>query len=137
MKLTNLDISTNHRDREYWFMKGSIMGAFAYWVVSQSPYDAPDIKAALNAFSVYLDGKFPRLNTVPEKITYDELKILISDDVFESIPEIMKLNQCLIHSGAAYQNRHSKPDPDFDFIDLGALAHNIFYMLLREQITQG
>jgi len=27
--------------------------------------------------------------------------------------------------------------PDYDYIDLGALARNMFYMLLRESITQG
>ena len=54
-KLTNLDISTHYKDREYWFMRSDFMGAFAYWVVAQSPYDAPYFTQALKAFEKYVD----------------------------------------------------------------------------------
>lgn len=134
MKLTNRDISENHREDEYWFMRGDFLGAFAYWVVKQSPYDTPDITPALQAFGVYVstmvaDGK-------PEEFTYDELSDFISEVAFESIPEIEILNRPRISSGPGYENRHNNPHPDYDFIDLGALAGNVFYMLLRESITQ-
>ena len=133
-RLTNLDISTHYRDREYCFMRSDFLGAFAYWVVAQSPYDTPDISDALNAFSEYVCRKID--NGMPEKFTYDELNEFLSDDIFESIPEIEKLNHPNISEGAGYNNSHNKPHPDYDFIDLGALSRNIFYMLLRESITQ-
>ena len=133
-KLTNLDISTHYRQREYWFMRNDFLGAFAYWVVAQSPYDTPDITKPLEAFGAYIASKIK--DELPEKFTYDELSEFIHEAVFESIPEIEKLNHPKITSGIKYENRHSQPHPDFDFIDLGALTRNIFYMLLREAITQ-
>lgn len=134
-KLTNLSISTHYKDREFWFMRSDCLGAFAYWVVAQSPYDAPDITPALEAFSGYVGGKIA--NDIPVKFTYSELKDFINEDVFESIPEIEKLNHRKNgRDGMGFCSRYDKPAPDDDFIDLGALARNVFYMLLRQSITQ-
>ena len=135
-KLTNLDISTHYRDREYYFMRSDFLGAFAYWVVAQSPYDAPDISKPLEAFCRYISIKIE--DDVPFKFTYDELQDMISEDVFEAIPEIERLNHAKIEIAGfmASSSRYHKTKPDYDYIDLGALAHNIFYMLLREEITQ-
>ncbi len=133
--LTNRDISTHYRDKDYWFNFSDFMGAFSYWVVAQSPYVAPDITEPLRAFGLYLETQFQDPN-LPEQFSYDRLSKLIHEDTFESIPEIERLNNCLISHGAEYDDRHNNPSPDFDFIDLGALARNVFYMLLREHITQ-
>lgn len=134
-KLTNLDISTHYQDREYWFMRSDFLGAFSYWVVSQSPYDAPDISKALTAFSEYI-GKNIK-DDAGKKFTYDELSSLISEDVFESIPEIEILNHRKNgRDGMGFCSRFDQPSPDDDFIDLSALSRNIFYMMLRENITQ-
>lgn len=133
-KLTNLDISTHYSNRECYFMRSDFLGAFAYWVVSQSPYDTPDITSALSAFRGYLAFVFP--DDSPRRFTYEELQKVINEDVFEEIPAIEILNHPKISEGAGYNNRHNKPHPDYDFIDLGALARNIFYMILRQHITQ-
>ena len=133
-RLTNRDISIYYRDREYWYMRSDFLGAFAYWVVAQSPYDTPDITSALEAFGEYVSKRIA--DGEAEKFTYNDLSQFISDAVFESIPEIEKLNHPKVSSGSGYDNRHSEPHPDYDFIDLGALARNVFYMLLREAITQ-
>ena len=135
-KLTNRDISIHYRDRDYYFMKSDFMGAFSYWVVVQSPYSLPDISSPLSAFYGYLAFIFA--DELPKKFTYDELSKLISEDVFESIPAINELNKPKIDigSGITAESRYHKPKPDYDFIDLGALARNIFYMMLRENITQ-
>lgn len=136
-RLTNLDISTHYSDGEYWFMKSDFLGALAYCVVVQSPYDTPDIAGALKSFDEYLGAKFTKSDR-PEKFTYTELQSFINEDVFESIPEIEKLNHRKNGNNNKYGfcSRYDQPDPDDDFIDLGALARNVFYMLLREQITQ-
>jgi len=130
--LTNLDISQQYRDEEFYFMRSSFTGAFAYWVVRQSPFETPDIRFALVAFSNYVNKRVEA--NIPEKFTYDELSDFINVDIFESIPEIEKLNHPLISSGAEYENRIYTPKPEFDFIDLYALARNVFFMLLRETI---
>ena len=143
MRLTNNDISIQHKDRPYWIMRSDILSAFAYWVVKQSPYHTPDISAALIAFNKYLDKafKYPEdttspHNEMPREFSYEELNALIHEDVFEKIQEIEILNHPKISEGEEYNNRHNVYGADFDFIDLGALARNIFYMVLREIITQ-
>ncbi len=138
-KLSNLDISTHHRGREYYFMKSDFMAAFAYWVVAQSPYTTPDILPALKAWGKHIDVfLIPQGRHLPHKFTYDFLNRNISETVFETIPEIEILNHPKIDTGAEimFVDRYSTPKPDYDFIDLGALARNIFYMLLRQSITE-
>ena len=118
-RLCNNDISTHYRDIEIWLMPSSFLGAFAYWVVAQNPNDELiDIVPALSAFKNYIFSQFVNPE-IPEKFTYKLLSDLINDDVFEAMPDILALNEL-------------KPD----FIDLGALARNVFYMILRECITQ-
>jgi len=134
-RLTNLDISTHYRDREYWFMRSDFLGAFSYWVVAQSPYDTPDISKALGAFSEYVAKSID--TGIPKSFSYDELLSFVNEDVFESIPEIEALNHRKNgRDGMGFCSRFDQPSPDDDFIDLGALARNIFYMLMRESITQ-
>lgn len=137
-RLTNLDISTHYRDREFWLMRYDFLAAFAYWVVAQSPYDVPDIKAALTEFSEYVGKKIKADDAV--KFTYDDISEFITEDVFVSIPEILALNVCRAEDGSKaryrFVTRYSKPDPDYGFIDLGALARNVKFMIMREKITQ-
>ncbi|MCP4493244.1 MAG: hypothetical protein GY820_38970 [Gammaproteobacteria bacterium] len=138
-KLTNLDISTHYRDREYWFMKSDFLAAFSYWVVAQSPYSTPDIGPALKAFEKYVDVfLIPKDRHLPHRFTYEGLSESLTEEAFETIPEILALNSPKIGTGGKhiFVDRYSTPDPDHDFIDLGALSRNIFYMLLRENITQ-
>jgi hypothetical protein len=135
-RLTNLDIATYYNTKEAYFMKSSIRAAFAYWVVAQSPYEEPDITDAIKGFNRYLSNIFKNPD-IPEKFSFTQLAILITEDILASIPEVEILNHPRISSGVEYENRfNSSRNPDFDFIDLGALARNIFYMLWREHITQ-
>jgi len=133
-RLTNLDISENYRDSEYWFMKSDFMGAFAYWVVAQSPYSSPDITSALKAFDKYISKYIT--DDMPENFGYEDLSNIINEDALVNVPEILELNERKNkREGMGFCSRYDKPSPDDDFIDLGALARNVFYMLLREHIT--
>lgn len=135
-KLTNLDISVHYRNKEYWFVKSDFLAAFTYWVIKQSPYDVPDITKAINAFDNYISTKF--IDKLPVKFSYEEVQNIINENVFESIPEIEILNHKRNELLGKQVNQYmDTKNPDDDFIDLGALARNIFYMLLREYITQG
>ncbi len=137
-RLTNLDIKTHYRDREYWLIKSDFLSAFAYWVVAQSPYSFPvrDLVPALTAFDEYIGVFIKEKN--PKKFTYDKLREIVNDKVFESIPEIEKLNhaEIEIEGFIASSSRYHDTKPEYDYIDLGALSNNIFYMILREHITQ-
>jgi hypothetical protein len=118
-RLTNLDISTQHRDIEFYALPSEFSAAFAYWVIVQNPNRALiDIRLALTAFNHHVLTFFEK-PTIPEQFDFARLQGVINEDAFASIPDILALNEL-------------KPD----FIDLGALARNIFYMILREHITQ-
>ena len=118
-QLTNRYISINYSDIELYVLPSDFLGAFAYWVVAQNPNDnLIDINPSLLAFKEYVFSQFVN-PSIPEKFTFKLLQDIISEDVFEKIPAILDLNKL-------------KPD----FIDLSALARNVFYMILREHITQ-
>jgi len=117
-------------------MQSDFLGAFAYWIVTQSPYPTPDITEPLKAFHKYIttivkDGDVLEANQ-------DRIWEIINEKIFESIPEIEKLNHAKIEQKGfiASSSRSHKPKPDYDYIDLSALARNIGYMIMREQITQ-
>lgn len=137
-KLTNLDIKTHYRDGEFYLSKSSFVGAFAYWTVVQSPYDIPTDKLlpALQGFLKYISPLFEEV--LPEKFTFGRLQEIINEEAFEKIPEIESLNHAKIEMKGfmASSSRYHTTKPDYDYIDLGALTRNIFYMLLRECITQ-
>jgi len=131
--LSNREISENYRDFEFWLMKSDFMGALAYWLVTQSPYDAPDITASLIAFGGYLDGKFD-LST-PQKFNYGAIEDIINEDAFIAIPEIEKFNHSKINGAEfVFVTRYDAPEPDCDFIDMNALARNVLSMICREAI---
>ncbi len=131
--LTNKDISENYRDVEIYMMRKDFTGQFARWVVEQSPYACPDITEALVAFDAYVLEVMAGRECV--KFTYDELNDIITEAAFERIPAVLALNVAKVTTGYGYMNRHNKPHADYDFIDLGALARNIFYSIVRKHIN--
>ena len=135
-KLTNLDISNYYQSTDFWLFKSSFLAAFSYCVVSQSPYDTPDITESLKAFNNYLSEIFGEEELL--KFQYSDIDAIISSDIFESIPEIEILNHPKIESGLLFNScsRYHTMKTDYDFIDLGALARNTMYMVMREYITQ-
>jgi hypothetical protein len=117
--LRNIDISNQYRDIEMYLMLSDFQGALAYWITKQNPNNTFIVDRPLEAWTKYLQQKYFRKEDEVVMFTYDKLSNLIDEDIFIAIPEIMELNEM-------------KPD----FIDLGALARNMFYTICREQITQ-
>lgn len=117
-KLCNREISETYRDFEFYLFPSDFISALAYYVVSQNNNKELIIEAPVNAYYEFIKKEWPN-EKIPERFSYQRISNLTSDDVFESIPEIMALNEM-------------KPD----FIDLGALSRNVFYMICRQQITQ-
>jgi hypothetical protein len=124
-RLRPLYISQNYKNEEFSFTKGDFMGTFAYWVVLQSPYDAPDITDALRAFDSHL-AVCGVDRDIPKKFTYQELEKIISAEAFSGLPDIALLGEPRISSGEGYENRHSEPHPNYSAIGLSALARNVF-----------
>ena len=137
-KLTNRDISEQYRNTEFYLMKSELLGTLASWIIQQSPYDTPDITKAIKAYDKFLRVKF---NTDEKVIvfTYNELSKYISEDVFESIPEIEVFNHSKKDAGEGFiasSSRFHKTKADYDYVDLGALSRNVFYDVCRSHITQ-
>ena len=121
-KLTNQDISANFGDIKMHLMLNDFRGAMAYWLASQQINTSIKIgiDKPLNAFTKYVQQKYFKTESSVIEFTCEQLKNLVSEDVFIAIPELMELNEI----------------EGKDFYDLGALSRNVFYMILREQITQ-
>ncbi len=136
-KLTNLDISTHYKERVYWLLPSDFNAAFAYWVVAQSPYLAPAVDEALIAFSEYVECYFDN-PSLPQRFTYFQVQDILTEETLFSLPTVALLNERKNgRKGMGFFSRYDQPQPDDDFIDLGALARNVFYMVLREQIKDG
>jgi hypothetical protein len=115
-------------------MRKDFTAHFARWVVQQSPYPCPDITAALVAFDAFvleiLGGEEAK------QFSYDEVRDICSEDIFEKIPAILALNVAKFGSAdIVFTSRYDQPHPDHDFIDLGALGRNIFYSIIRHHIN--
>lgn len=132
-RLTNADIFDNFRGVSMFLVRKDFTGQFANWVVQQSPYEVPDIQAALLAYANYVSLAFGGEEC--KEFSYDELAAIVHVDEFEKIPEILALNTPKITSGHGYNQRHTVPHPDYDFIDLEALARNVFYSMVRSHIN--
>ncbi len=117
-KLYNNDIATHYREAEFYLFPSDFKSAFAYWVTHQNPFEKSNADKAIDAFSNHIKKLFENVE-VPQLFTYEELQSIITEKELYKIPEIAALNK-------------TKPD----FIDLGALARNIFFMICREKITQ-
>lgn len=131
--LTNKDISEQYRNVTVHMMRKGFTGPFASWVVQQSPYEVPDITEALRGFNDYVSVLMGV--EIVKQFDYDELNMLISEEAFEKIPAVLALNVAKVTTGPGYQNRHNLSHPDYDFIDLGALARNVFYSIIRNHIN--
>jgi len=117
-KLCNREISETYKDFDFYLFPSDFISALAYWVVSQNHNKELIIELPVNAYYEFIKKEWTN-EIIPERFTYERISNLVSEDIFKSIPEIMALNRM-------------KPD----FIDLGALSKNVFYMICREQITQ-
>lgn len=119
-KLTNRDIHENYSNSKFYLSISDFKGAFACWATRQNNNDTYGIVAdAIEAYTKYLQERyFDKIDKVIE-MHFDLIKMLTHEDLFNTIPEILALN-------------NMKPD----YIDLGALSRNVFYHILREQITQ-
>jgi len=118
--LYNKDIAEQYNNITLHLMLSDFRGAFICCAIRQDTVGFEDlIVHALHSYTMYLRHKYFMTTSTVVKFTYSELENEISETTFASIPAILSLNK-------------TKPD----FIDLGALARNMFFMICRELITQ-
>jgi len=117
--LTNRDISNDYRNYKFYLLPSDFISSFSYWVYYQGSKMEMDFSKSIKAYSNHVELFFKN-KEVPEEFDMDRIQLLVKEDVFGSIPEVLKLNK----------------NNDKDFIDLGALERNVKYMIARDQITQ-
>lgn len=113
-----------------------VLGALACWAVRQSPYTCPDnldivIKKASNLMKV--DYRWERYaDLYLSFFSFRELEQYLAETL-EKIPEFVAWNSSKKgNPGVVIVTRYSSPDPDYDFIDLGALYRNVTGLVMSE-----
>lgn len=107
-----------------------VAGALAHWATQQSPYAAP---ANLTDAVIEFMGHWPieDFARVDSRMLYEAVQTTI-----DKCPLIVAWNTPKIEGavnpqfGAACISRYESIKPDYDFIDLGALARNITHELV-------
>ena len=118
--LTNRDISEQYRDIKLHLMIQDFLGAFSCWATRQDHLGKFHLIAeATQAYSNYLKKLFVEPKKTVIVMDCQKIEELTSEYLFESIPEILALNE-------------TSPD----FISIGALSRNVYYHILRHHITQ-
>jgi hypothetical protein len=103
-----------------------VLGALADWAVQQSPYVCPDnLQQALEEFA----RELPFDRESPAGCIFETscqwLHKMVRD-LIDACPSILawnkpKLGQHMV----VFTSRYDRPNPDYDFIDLDALARNV------------
>lgn len=105
--------------------KSVVVGHFAMWAVRQSPYLLPE---GLDKGIKEFDGCLVFKETIGHEelieTTYTDLKGKIEDAISNS-SMISSWNVAKKGSGPVFVSIYSEPEPDYDIIDLDALARNV------------
>ena len=117
--------------KKFLFSKNNILGGVAKWGVEQSPYHRPkNLEVVLDKLNEILTPLFEdaeKNNLGFMELTYEEIKEFVFNSTTQ-IPEFVAWNEPKINTGNLFQgssSRYHAPKPDYDFIDLHALAHNV------------
>lgn len=138
---TNLQLSKLSELRMFLFPR-DFTAQLAYWVVRQSPYTKPealsDVVGEYHEFVSKIWNSQRVSIEVPIELSFHDVKGLVNEDVFARIPAIRALNRPKAGGDVSmmFVSRYSRAiDPDCDFIDLGALARNVFYGIVRHYLN--
>ena len=125
-------------EKKFLFSKKQLLGLVALWGIRQSPYHRPDnLEIVIDKLNEIVTPFFRK----DQEFEFMELPYEgIKDFVFKytcSIPEFMAWNEPKIHSDSPLigtSSRFLTIKPDYDFIDLHALARNVANDILFESM---
>ena len=113
--------------KDKWIFRDEIVGAFAKWACCQSPYACPD---NLEIVCKYLDSCLKK-EVDWETAGMTELSLVeinkLCWDILGDFQPFLDWNKSKKETDKiVFTSRYSgKRDPDYDFIDLDALLHNV------------
>jgi hypothetical protein len=113
----------------FLFSKKDITSGVAKWGIKQSPYNRPEkLEVVIDKLDSLIDPLFEKDPYGKWlKLTYEEIK----EFVFKyttAIPEFVEWNNPRIDAGEGFiasSSRYHTTKPDYDYIDLHALARNV------------
>ena len=109
-------------------VKSVLIGHFGMWAIRQSPYLLPkELEKSIQEFSQLLEFD----DTAFIKTTYINLEKIVGDAILKS-GIITSWNVPKKGTGNVFVSRYDKPEPDYDFIDLDALARNVAHSVWLE-----
>lgn len=117
-----------HKD-EICVSHKSLAGALAHWAVSQSPYVVPEnLGEAVTQFMEQWGGRdYLMMSDVTLKMairrTIGECPLIVAWNTPKTEGAVRP------ELGIAFVSRYESIKPDYDFIDLDALAHNVAHEL--------
>ena len=121
--------------KSFLFSKKDILSGVAKWGIAQSPYHRPE------NLEIVIDKLDKAIDPLFEADPYGKWLKLSYQDIIEfvfkhttAIPEFEAWNEPKIDSGQKFvsSSRFHSPKPDYDFIDLHALARNVANDILWE-----
>jgi hypothetical protein len=115
-------------DKKFLTTYRVVLGTMANYAIQQSPYPIPDnLAAALREFDTIFKGTI--LEEMKDTgVIATSYQRLVADVrmCINMCPLILAWNIPLKGgSSMAFVSRYTRPDPDYDFVDLDALANNV------------
>ena len=115
-------------ERKFWTSVKEIKGMLAYWGIQQSPYGMPEnLDVACREISECFETKADAIGFFETNCR--ELRDMIRTSI-DRCPTILSWN--IPKKGdhhIAFSSRYFRPHPDYDFIDLDALARNMSHSI--------
>lgn len=136
IRLANDDEWSGKKDR--WTFRSDIVGAFAMWACRQSPYGVPDgLENVCKYLNAALKTEFKWDTAGMQELSLCDINRALHTILMDQgIAEFDAWNRCKkgetpeIQFTSAMDGRR---DPDFDFIDLDALLHNVCLTIRDER----
>lgn len=115
--------------------KKQLLGFVAKWAVMQSPYHRPEnLEVVIDKFHESIKAHFENEYCI-KFIDSRSLEKFIEEHLLK-IPEFVGWNERKNGNKSPYSfiSRYDQPNPDDDFIDLGALTRNVANDITRDQV---
>ena len=127
--------------KKYWTFIDNITGALAKWAIRQSPYACPDnLETVIKYLEACLQREFEKLPEEHRAADMGRLSLCevnkFLHDILGEFDLVKQWNECKNGDtpNLSFTDRYAgKQNPDDEFIDLGALFHNVSLDLRLER----